>query len=640
MLGSDRRDVVRAWMAGLVGCRAARLWLAAGVLVTVTIVFVATGMVAPGSDRNQVRGIRPVASTRATLTSTDGPSGGRAGASGAFSVKRFATGDRGAGRSVAKRGARASRPRVGGHSRRGGQRRFARLPGALTAVSLVSSGSGWATVSREDRVVIPRQLASGVLLVAAGASLTPVDVAGAALSGAAHLDGSTAVTFADTGRSSDTVVRPLEGGVDVATVLRSAASPSRLFYRVGVPAGGSLVPRPGTTGAFDVLDRAGRAVAMVSPPVARDARGAPVALRVVREHHTLAVTVGPVGRGIVYPITVDPQLLDTSLTVSLSGSLYPTSAGQYAPQLIGDTPLQLSVTVGQSAGDPPPDQVLIQVDGGSPVPQGTISSGGTLCPAPPTSCLSGTAYWTFYPEQYGAGAHTITVTADDWADPQGFSAPTTFNVYVNHSAQASVGAGSVNLTTGELSLGATDVSQSGSGNDLTVERSYRSRDSSTGPLGPGWGLSVPAGQAGGDFSSLQPQPNGNVLATESSGLQDTFTADTNGDGGFTSPPGFAGVQLSQTSNADGQISEYPTPTSASQPWGITTGPDGAVWFTEEAANKIGRIMPSSYADSSGNRYTAGSYGVVSKTRPARPACRTRTAQNSLVAARSCRHRHR
>ncbi len=320
--------------------------------------------------------------------------------------------------------------------------------------------------------------------------------------------------------------------------------------------------------------------------------------------------MGPVGRGIVYPITVDPQLLDTTLTVSLSGSLYPTSQGQYAPQLIGDAPLQLNVTVGQSSGDPPPYQVSIQVDGGSPVPQGTISSGGTLCPAPPTSCLSGTANWTFYPEQYGAGAHTITVTADDWAYPQGFSAPTTFTVYVNHSAQASVGPGSVNLTSGELSLGATDVSLSGSGNELTVQRDYRSREGVAGPLGPGWGLSVPAGQAGGDFASLQPQPNGNVLATESSGFQDTFTADTNGDGGFTSPPRFAGVQLSKTSAADGQIGEYPTRTSAASPYGIAAGPDGAVWFTENAANKIGRIAPQTAADSAGGNYTLSANGVV------------------------------
>ncbi len=36
----------------------------------------------------------------------------------------------------------------------------------------------------------------------------------------------------------------------------------------------------------------------------------------------------------------------------------------------------------------------------------------------------------------------------------------------------------------------------------------------------------------------------------------------------------------------------PVPTSPSSPWGITAGPDGNLWFTEAAGNKIGRISPS------------------------------------------------
>ena len=40
---------------------------------------------------------------------------------------------------------------------------------------------------------------------------------------------------------------------------------------------------------------------------------------------------------------------------------------------------------------------------------------------------------------------------------------------------------------------------------------------------------------------------------------------------------------------DGDIFEYPVPSPGSQPIGITHGPDGAVWFAELAANKIGRL---------------------------------------------------
>ena len=39
----------------------------------------------------------------------------------------------------------------------------------------------------------------------------------------------------------------------------------------------------------------------------------------------------------------------------------------------------------------------------------------------------------------------------------------------------------------------------------------------------------------------------------------------------------------------GTITEYPIPTADSTPRGITTGPDGRLWFTEYFGNKIGRI---------------------------------------------------
>jgi hypothetical protein len=41
------------------------------------------------------------------------------------------------------------------------------------------------------------------------------------------------------------------------------------------------------------------------------------------------------------------------------------------------------------------------------------------------------------------------------------------------------------------------------------------------------------------------------------------------------------------------VTEYPLPTAGSFPIGITGGPDGAVWFTEQTGNRIGRInLPS------------------------------------------------
>ena len=42
----------------------------------------------------------------------------------------------------------------------------------------------------------------------------------------------------------------------------------------------------------------------------------------------------------------------------------------------------------------------------------------------------------------------------------------------------------------------------------------------------------------------------------------------------------------------GMISDYAVPTAAAAPSGIATGPDGALWFTEANANQIGRVTTS------------------------------------------------
>ncbi len=68
----------------------------------------------------------------------------------------------------------------------------------------------------------------------------------------------------------------------------------------------------------------------------------------------------------------------------------------------------------------------------------------------------------------------------------------------------------------------------------------------------------------------------------------------------------------------GSITEYPVPTAASEPWGIAAGPDGAIWFTEFAGNKIGRITtagvvteyPVPTASSQPNSITAGPDGAL------------------------------
>jgi hypothetical protein len=70
--------------------------------------------------------------------------------------------------------------------------------------------------------------------------------------------------------------------------------------------------------------------------------------------------------------------------------------------------------------------------------------------------------------------------------------------------------------------------------------------------------------------------------------------------------------------ASAAIAEFAVLTPSSTPFGITAGPDGALWFTEPAGNKIGRITPAGAitefaiptASSSPGRITAGPDGAL------------------------------
>jgi virginiamycin B lyase len=66
------------------------------------------------------------------------------------------------------------------------------------------------------------------------------------------------------------------------------------------------------------------------------------------------------------------------------------------------------------------------------------------------------------------------------------------------------------------------------------------------------------------------------------------------------------------------VTEFPLPVAGSLPSGITTGPDGNLWFTESGANKIGRITTAGVitefsiptANSQPNGITAGPDGAL------------------------------
>jgi virginiamycin B lyase len=82
----------------------------------------------------------------------------------------------------------------------------------------------------------------------------------------------------------------------------------------------------------------------------------------------------------------------------------------------------------------------------------------------------------------------------------------------------------------------------------------------------------------GDPWEITLGPDGNLWFTE---IGDYFNPDN--------PANVANIGRITPS---GVITEFPVPTKASAPNGITVGPDGALWFTENHGNQIGRITTS------------------------------------------------
>ncbi|GAA1753312.1 hypothetical protein GCM10009681_25390 [Luedemannella helvata] len=114
------------------------------------------------------------------------------------------------------------------------------------------------------------------------------------------------------------------------------------------------------------------------------------------------------------------------------------------------------------------------------------------------------------------------------------------------AASADMGLGSVNLLTGNLSVGGADVSVRSYGSDLTVSRTYNSRQAgATDPanmFGPGWVSSAVASDSGAPYTGLQVYgslvqvglPDGGTVGftqtTGASATNRTYTAETGSEG--------------------------------------------------------------------------------------------------------------
>lgn len=186
-------------------------------------------------------------------------------------------------------------------------------PGQRTPVDLSLNDVGKAFEPRTPtaRVRIPEQLGEGVQLSSSGVSLTPVTEQGSALDGSEGTLNGVAVFYANTQTNTDTLAKPITGGFEIDSLLRSADSPEVLYFKVGMPAGASLVNDEGPGGARVVLY--GNTIVSIAPPSAQDAQGTSVPVRMSVSGDMLVVNVQHSSVEYAYPIEVDPRAYDYTM---------------------------------------------------------------------------------------------------------------------------------------------------------------------------------------------------------------------------------------------------------------------------------------------------------------------------------------
>ncbi len=233
--------------------------------------------------------------------------------------------------------------------------------GQLTPVDLglKTVGGGFTPTAPVVEVSIPRQLDNGALLKDVGVSLTPVDGSGAPLGGSEGVVDGSAVLYANTQTDMDSLIKPTTDGLRADTLLRSPESAQQIFLRVGLPAGGKVVPAQDGSGGVEVV-AGGTAVATIFAPAAQDATGWPVPVSMSLTGDTLELTVDHRSGEYQYPIEVDPELTDSQLTTTAAGKktnweFYTTNTSRFASkpknEEVGEGYLETYGTASYSASE-------------------------------------------------------------------------------------------------------------------------------------------------------------------------------------------------------------------------------------------------------------------------------------------------
>jgi streptogramin lyase len=193
------------------------------------------------------------------------------------------------------------------------------------------------------------------------------------------------------------------------------------------------------------------------------------------------------------------------------------------------------------------------------------------CTVPKGECTASARY-TINGAELGAGHHSIQIVVFDNAGNEARLPGEGTEISIRHSTPVALGPGSVDLESGDFSLGTTDVSM---GSGLTVSRAYSSRAltaGSEGPLGPQWNISLASA------TSLGELVDGSVVMTAANGSQTIFAAiltEGKPSGKFESPPGDSNLELTLEQNEAKEKIAYYLKNAADKTSVKFTRPSGA-----------------------------------------------------------------
>ncbi len=278
------------------------------------------------------------------------------------------------------------------------------------------------------------------------------------------------------------------------------------------------------------------------------------------------------------------DIVVTSAQDTVGKTAEPVGPGSETIKVDGTAPHGLALTGLPASGEIDEEPYALEAeatDGSGKVKSSGVASlklamdgqeitGGTAGTCEPGPCTVH-GKWTINGESFASGEHILMVIATDYA---GNVEVGEYPVIVHRASSVGFGPGSVNLTTGEMGLSATDASVADGGGALAVSRSFSSRHltaGAEGPLGPQWSLSL-AGE-----EKLKELPDGSMVLVGSNNGATVFAVS---GGGFKAPPGDKNLSLSKVTEA-GKTKELLLKDPAQSTTTRFTAPEGAPsgsWF--------------------------------------------------------------